>query len=75
MLIVGFGVVAGMVNDSVSMIRGRIERVELQWNFACIDNVVFGPSRDDNREARSDRRPSAIENGLAAPFFHAKELI
>ena len=75
MFVVGLRVVAGMVDDAVPMIRWRIERIELQWNAAGIDYVVFGPSRDHDREARSDRRPNAIENRLTGPLLHAKELV
>ena len=64
-----------MVDDAVPVIRRRIERIELQWNIACIDNVVIRPGRDDYREARSDRRPNAIENCLPRPLLHAKELV
>src|SRR5665811_2625219 len=73
--VVGLRVGAGMVNDAVSMIWRRIERIKLQGNTAGIDDVVFGPSRDDDREARFDRRPNAVENRLAAPLLHAKELV
>jgi hypothetical protein len=61
-----------MVDDAVPMIRRRIERIELQWNTAGIDDVVLRPRRNDDSEARSDRRPNAIENCLTGPFFHAK---
>ena len=74
-LVVGLRVGAGMVDDAVPMIRGRIERIELQWNTAGIDDVVIHPSRDDYREARSDRRPNAIENRLTGTLLHAKELV
>jgi len=40
-LVVGLRVVTGMVDDAVPMIRGRIERIELQWNTAGIDDVVI----------------------------------
>jgi hypothetical protein len=36
---------------------------------------MIHPRRDDYREARSDRRPNAIENRLTGPLLHAKELI
>ena len=66
--VVGLGVGAGMVNDAVSMIWRRIERIKLQGNTAGIDDVVFGPRRrHDYCEARSDRRPNPIENGITAP--------
>ena len=73
--VVGLRVVAGMVDDTVSMIRRRIERIELQWNTAGIDNIVFGSSRDDDCEARPDRRPNTIENRFTSPFLHSKELV
>jgi hypothetical protein len=44
--VVGLRVGAGRVNDTVPMIRRRIERVELQRNTARIDDVVIGPSRN-----------------------------
>src|SRR5450759_2924753 len=64
-----------MVEDAVPMIRRCIERIKLQWNTAGIDDVVIRPSRDENGEARADHRANTIENGLARPFLHAKELI
>jgi len=64
-----------MVDNAVSMIRGRKERIELQWNTAGIYDVVIRPSRDDYREARSDRRRNAIENRLTGTLLHAKELV
>src|ERR1035437_4955673 len=73
--VVGFRVGAGMVDDAVPMIRRRIERIELQWNTAAIDDVVRRPGRDDDREARSNRRPNAIENRLTGPLLHAKKLV
>jgi hypothetical protein len=36
---------------------------------------VIRPSRDDYREARSDRRPNAIENRLTGTLLYAKELV
>jgi hypothetical protein len=65
--IVGLRVGASMVDDAVPMIRRCIERIKLQWNIAGIDDVVIGAGRDDDREARSDRRPNAVENRLTAP--------
>ena len=73
--IVGLRVGASMVDDAVPMIRRCIERIKLQWNIAGIDDVVIGAGRDDDREARSDRRPNAVENRLTAPLLHAKELV
>jgi hypothetical protein len=74
-LVVSLRVFAGMVDNAVPMIRGRIDRIELQGNTAGIDDVVIRPSRDDYREARSDRHPNAIENRLTGTLFHAKELV
>jgi len=73
--VVGLRVVASMVDDAVPMIRRRIEGIELQGNIAGIDDVVIRSSRDDDREARSDRHPHAIENRLTSSLFHAKELV
>src|ERR1039457_4574829 len=53
---------AGMVDDAISMIRRGIERIKLQWNIAGIDDVVLGSSRDDYREARSDRPPYTVQD-------------
>src|SRR5450756_2570281 len=64
-----------MVDDAVPMIRRRIDRIELQWNTAGIDDVVIRPGRDDYRPARSDRCPNAIEHRLTGPLLHAKELV
>jgi hypothetical protein len=74
-LVVGLGILSGMMDDAVPMIRRRIERIEFQWNTACIDDVVFRPGRDNYREAGADRRPNAIDNRLTGPLLNAKELI
>ena len=36
---------------------------------------MLRPRRDEHRETRPDLRPNAIENRLAAPLLHPKELI
>src|SRR5450759_6029703 len=71
MFVVGLRVGRGMVDDAVPMIRRRIDRIELRWNIAGIDDVVIDPSRDDYGEARSDRRPNAIEHRLTGSHLHA----
>ena len=75
MFVVSLRIGAGMVDDAVPVVRGRIERIELQGNIAVIYDVVIRPTRDDYREARADRRPNAIENDLTGTLFHAKELV
>src|ERR1019366_6248486 len=45
MFVVGLCIIAGMVDDAVPMIRRRIERIELQWNIAGIDDVVISSCR------------------------------
>jgi hypothetical protein len=72
---VGLRVVAGMVDDAVPMIWRRVERVELEWDTAGIDDVVIRSSRDDNREPCADCRPNTIENRLTGPLLHAKKLV
>jgi hypothetical protein len=73
--VVGLRVFTGMVDDAVPMIWRGVERIELQEDTAGIDDVVIRPRRDDDRGARSDRRPYAIEHRLPAPLLHAKELV
>jgi hypothetical protein len=75
MFAVGLRIGAGMMDNAVSMIRRRINRIEFQRNVASIDNVVIRPRRDDNCEARSNRSSHTIENRLAGSFFDTKELI
>jgi hypothetical protein len=58
-LVVGLRGGAGVVDDAVPVIRRRIERVELQGNAAGVDDVVIRPRRDEDREARLDRRPNS----------------
>src|SRR5450759_5552411 len=60
-LVVDLRLVASMVDDAIPMIRRRIERVQLHGYSPGIDDVVICSSRDEYREARSDRRPNAIE--------------
>jgi hypothetical protein len=73
--VVRFRIGAGMVDNTITMIRGRIEGIELHWNTSGIDDVVICPTRDEHGESRADHRANSIENGLARPFLHAKELI
>ena len=73
--VVGLRVSAGVVDNTVSMIRRRIKRVELQGNTAGIDDVVIRSRRDDYREAGPDHRANTIENRLSGPLLHAKELV
>ena len=75
MLVLKLRIFTGMMDNAVTMIRGRIERIKFQWDSAGIDNVVARPGRDNYREAWSDRRPDAIENGLTGPLLYAKELV
>jgi hypothetical protein len=75
MFAVGVRFSAGMVDDTVPMVRRRIERIELQWNIAGIDDVVIGPGRDEYGEARFDLGSNAIENRLAGSLLDAKELV
>ena len=75
MFVVGLCVGAGLVDDAVAMIRRRVKRIEFHWDIAGINDVVICPRRDEDREARPDRRPNAIENGLTGPLLHAKELV
>src|SRR5664279_486551 len=74
-LVVGFRVCARMVDGAVAMIRRRIERVELQRDAAGIDDVVICPGRNDDREARPDRRAGAIENSLPGSLLDPEELV
>jgi hypothetical protein len=60
-----------MMDNTVPMIGGRIDCIELQWDTAGIDDVVVRTGRDDNRKARSDRRPNAIENHLIGTPSHS----
>ena len=64
-----------MVDDAIPMIRRRIERVQLHGYSPGVDDVVICSSRDEYREARSDRRPNPIENCLTGTLLHAKELV
>ena len=74
-LLIGLRLVSGMVDDTIPMIRRRIDRIELHWNTAGIDDVVFRPGWDEHREAGADRRPNAIENRFTGTLLHAKELV
>jgi hypothetical protein len=74
-LVIGLGLGSGVMNDAVPMIRRRVNRIELQRGASGIDDVVIRPGRDENREARPDRRPNAIEDRFAGTLLHAKELV
>ena len=75
MLVVRLRFVARMVDDAIPMIRGRVERIELHWSTAGVDDVVIRPSGDEDGEARSDGCPNAVENRLTGTLLHAEELI
>ena len=74
-LVVGLGILSGMMDDAIPMIRRRIERIEFQWSTAGIDNIMIRPGRDNYCEAGADRRPDAIKNRLTGPLLNAKKLI
>jgi hypothetical protein len=74
-LVVGLGILSGMMDDTIPMIRRRIEGIEFQWSTAGVDNVVICPDRDNYCEAGADRRPNAIKNRFSGPLLNAKELI
>src|SRR5664279_4689434 len=65
----------GMVDDAVPMIRGRVDRIELHWNSAGIDNIVIRPTRDNNSEACLNCCPNAIDNRFTGTLLHAKKLV
>ena len=58
---------AGMVDSAVSVIGRRVDRVELEWDTAGIDDVVIRPSRDDDRKTGLDRRPHTVKNASPVP--------
>ena len=64
-----------MMDDAIPVIRRRIERIELHWTAAGIDDVVIRPSGDEDGKARLDGRPNAVENRLTGTLLHAKELV
>src|ERR1019366_404112 len=72
---VGFSVVPGVVDDPVPMIRRSVDRIELQWNAARVNNVVIRSSWDNYRETGHYRRPNTIEYRVAITCFYAKELV
>ena len=75
MFVVSLRVLAGMVDNAVSVIGRRVDCVELEWDTASIDDVVIRPSRDDDRKTGLDRRPRTVKNRFPGPFLHAKELV
>lgn len=72
---VGVRVGTSMVDDPVPVIGRRVERIEFQRDVACIDDVMLGSGRHDQREARPDRGPNPIENGFTTSLLDAKELV
>src|SRR5665647_633948 len=64
-----------MVNDSIAMIRRRIDRIELQWSGAGVNDVVLGAGGYEHRETGTDRRPNAVEHRFARPLLDPEELI
>jgi hypothetical protein len=73
-LAISLGVGTSVMDDSVTMIRWRVERVELQGRRAGIDDVVLRPGRHENGEARADCRANPVENCFAASFLNTEEL-
>ena len=72
---IGLGFRAGRVDDTVTMIRRRVERVQPERRSAGVDDVVSGPGRHEDGETGPDRRSHAIENRFSGPFLDAKELV
>jgi hypothetical protein len=72
---VRFGFIATMMDDAISMIWWRIQRIEFECNATRIDDVVMRPSLDYYREAGFDRGANAIENCLASSLLDAEKLV
>jgi hypothetical protein len=64
-----------MVDNTITMIRRSIERIELQWISSGIDDIVIRSGRDKHGETRTYLRANAIEDSDTIPFLHAEELI
>lgn len=75
MLAVGLRVGPGGVDDAVTVIRWRVQRVQPHGRPAGVDDVVIRPGRDNDRESRSDLCGYTVEDGLARAGFHAEELV
>ena len=75
MLGVCLGVRAGMVDDPITMIRRRVEGIQLQRGVTGIDDVVSRPRRYDDRETCSNRCPDAVKDGVAGSFLYTEELV
>lgn len=64
-----------MVDDSVTVVGGRIERVQLERTRAGVDDVVVRPGRNEHGVSRADLGCDTIKDGFPAPFFDAEELV
>src|SRR5450631_3624090 len=73
--VVGLRIGAGVVYDTVPMIRRRIERIELHRDMPSIYDVMIHPGRDQYGEASVDRCPNTIKDRLTSPLLYAKELV
>ena len=53
-LVVSLGIVAAVMDHAIPVIGRRIDRVQLEWGSAGIDNVVSCPSRNNDPETDHD---------------------
>jgi hypothetical protein len=72
---IALGISAGLVDNVIAMIGRRVEGIKLQRHSAGIDDVVIDAGRDEYREAGLNRRPGAIQYGLARTFFDTEKLV
>ena len=55
------------LHRAVLMLRGRVERVELEWSLASVPDVVARAGRHDDRHVALDFRRPTIDEHLPLP--------
>ena len=65
----------GLVHDPISVIRWRINRIELEWLRFGVSDVVSRSSWNNHREPCLDQRSVTIKYHFARSLLDPKELI
>jgi hypothetical protein len=72
---IALAISADLMNNAIAMIRRGVEGIKLQRHSAGVDDVVIDAGRDEYRKAGLNRRPDAIQYGLARTFFNMEKLV
>ena len=71
---IALGISVDLVDKAIAMIGRGVEGIKFQRHGAGVGDVVIDAGRDEYRKADLNRRPGAIQYGLARTFFNMEKL-